>query len=173
MEFEDSFRVKVDYRVADPACWAPTKLRGSNKHFGPSFAEDSTRHGLFFMPADNDRLRGKQQCHQRFQLEEETDENGEVIEEHPRFVAFNTCRHWWRTMSTLRENPKRPEDVDTDQEDHLYDAFRYGCMSRPLIPKKPVQPMGTFQAERKRYIRAKNYAMRYGVSLEAAYARVR
>jgi hypothetical protein len=24
-----------------------------------------------------------------------------------------------------------PEDVDTDAEDHLYDALRYGVMSRP------------------------------------------
>lgn len=39
---------KISYRVADPACWAPTKLRGSNKHFGPSFSEDARNEGLFF-----------------------------------------------------------------------------------------------------------------------------
>ena len=26
---------------------------------------------------------------------------------------------------------KNPEDVDTNSEDHLYDALRYGIMSRP------------------------------------------
>jgi hypothetical protein len=26
---------------------------------------------------------------------------------------------------------KNPEDVDTNAEDHLYDALRYGIMSRP------------------------------------------
>ena len=25
-----------------------------------------------------------------------------------------------------------PEDVNTDAEDHAYDALRYGCMSRPM-----------------------------------------
>jgi len=172
---ESELKVKIDYRVADPACWAPTKLKGSNKNFGPSFTEDASREGLFFMQADNDRLRGKQQCHQRFQIEEEIDpQTGEVTAEFPRFVAFNNCKSWWRTMMNLREHPKKQEDVDTDQEDHMYDTTRYAFMSRPLIPKKydPV-PQGTFQAERRRYIRAKKYAMRHGVSLEAAYYRVR
>jgi hypothetical protein len=26
---------------------------------------------------------------------------------------------------------KNPEDIDTNSEDHLYDALRYGIMSRP------------------------------------------
>jgi hypothetical protein len=26
---------------------------------------------------------------------------------------------------------KNPEDIDTTSEDHLYDALRYGIMSRP------------------------------------------
>jgi hypothetical protein len=69
---------------------------------------------------------------------------------------------------------KNPEDVDTDQEDHIYDEFRYGCMSRPLVPKRKEHiPQGTFAAERNRYIKAKKYAEKYGVSMGAAYSRVR
>jgi hypothetical protein len=108
-------------------------------------------------------------------LDEKTDpQTGEVIDTYPRFVAFNNCKHWWRTMTNLREHAKNPEEVDTDQEDHMYDTTRYAFMSRPLIPKHvdPV-PQGTFAAERRRYIRAKNYSVRHGVSMEAAYARVR
>ena len=168
-------RERVNYRVADPACWSPTKLKGSNTAHGPSFVEDASKEGLFFLKADNDRLRGKQQCHQRFMLEEDTDpQTGEVTAEYPRFVAFNDCKHWWRTMLNLREHQKNPEDVDTDQEDHMYDATRYAFMSRPIVPKRrdPV-PQGTFAAERRRYLRAKQYAVRHGVSLEAAYSRVR
>lgn len=166
---------KIAYRVADPACWAPTKLKGSNKNFGPSFVEDASKEGLFFLKADNDRIRGKQQCHQRFMLETEEDpKTGEVLKEYPRFVAFNDCKNWWRTMMQLREDPKNPEDVDTDQEDHCYDSTRYAFMSRPVMPKKKIDiPPGTFAAERRRLIRARKYAQRHGVSLEAAYARVR
>ena len=170
----DAEKERIRLRIADPACWSPTKVRGSNQVHGPSFTEDAARHGLFFLKADNDRLRGKQQCHMRFQLEQETNAEGEVIAEHPRFVAFNSCKNFWRTMQELREDPKRPEDVDTDQEDHIYDAFRYACMSRPIIPKiKPKEAPGSFQAERKKYIRAKQYAQRHGVSIAAAYGRIR
>ena len=77
-------------------------------------------------------------------------------------------------MQSLYEDPKNPEDVDTDQPDEGYDCTRYVAMSRPIIPKrKQEQPQGTFQAERKRLIRAKNYSRRHGVSLAAAYGAVR
>jgi hypothetical protein len=41
-----------------------------------------------------------------------------------------------------------PEDVDTNAEDHLYDALRYGVMTRPrsgLFDYNPMQSSG-FQA---------------------------
>ena len=40
-------------------------------------------------------------------------------------------------MNTIAQIPsipldkKNPEDVDTKSEDHIYDALRYGIMSRP------------------------------------------
>ncbi len=164
---------KIGVRVADPACWSPTMR--NNKIIGPSFQEDAARFGLFFLKADNDRIRGKQQVHQRLQLETDTDPiTGEVKKEWPRIVIFNSCTNWWRTMMELRESAKDPEDVDTDQEDHLYDCTRYLCMSRPITPRRKHDiPQGTFAAERRRMIRAKEYSRRHGVSLDAAYARVR
>lgn len=77
-------------------------------------------------------------------------------------------------MQSLYEDPSNPEDVDTDQPDEGYDCTRYGMMSRPIVPKvRAKERPGTFQAERKRLIKAKNYARRHGISLAAAYARVR
>ena len=77
-------------------------------------------------------------------------------------------------MHHVMQDVKNPEDVDTDQEDHIYDEFRYACMARPIIPKRVKQiPSGTFAAERNRYLKAKQYAIRHGVSLQAAYSRVR
>ena len=165
---------KIKFRVADPACWSPTKMKGSNQVHGPSFVEDAGREGLFFLKADNDRLRGKQQMHQRFMLETETDTEGKVVDEHPRFVAFNSCKNWWRELMDIREDPKNPEDVDTDQPDEAYDCTRYMFMSRPIMPRKRVTiPPGSFMAERNKYIKAKKFARRHGVSLAAAYGRVR
>ena len=164
----------VKFRVADPACWSPTKIKGSNVVHGPSFVEDAANEGLFFLKGDNDRLFGKQQIHQRLMVDVEVDSAGEITDEKPRFVAFRSCKRWWTEMLDLREDPKNPEDVDSSQPDEGYDCTRYAFMSRPIIPKKIVTiPPGSFQAERKRYIRAKEHAKRHGVSLSAAYARVR
>jgi hypothetical protein len=37
---------------------------------------------------------------------------------------------------------KNPEDVDTNAEDHLYDALRYGIMSRPRFSLFDYDPRG-------------------------------
>ena len=37
---------------------------------------------------------------------------------------------------------KNPEDVDTKAEDHLYDALRYGIMSRPRFSVFDYDPHG-------------------------------
>ena len=101
-------------------------------------------------------------------------DEGEVIEEVPKFVAFNSCKRWWEEMQSLYEDPKNTEDVDTNQPDEGYDCTRYLSMSRPITPTlKTTQPQGTFQAERKRLIRAKTYSKRHGVSLATAYGNIR
>ncbi len=163
---------RVKFRVADPACWS--QVVKSDKTLGPSIIEDMSKEGLYWVKADNNRILGKLQMHQRLKLEEEYDDLGELKAEHPSFIAFNDQFHFWRTMQQLRLDVKNPEDVDTDQEDHIYDEFRYACMSRPIIPKRQsVIPQGTFAAERSRYIKAKKYAEKHGVSMAAAYSRVR
>lgn len=166
---------KIKMRIADPSIWHPRPPNRKSEARGVTIHEDFTGQGVYFMKADNDRVHGKQQVHKRFRIESDIDqETGEVKSEHPMFVAFNSCKHFWRTMMTLREDPKNPEDVDTDQEDHIYDTTRYMCMARPILPKKKEQiPVGSFMWERNKLIRAKKYAQRHGVSLEAAYRRVR
>jgi hypothetical protein len=174
-DYERKERVRPRMRLADPACWGPTKMGGSNPLLGPRFAEDAAKAGLFFMRADNDRLRGIQQVHQRFKLETEIDDKtGEVKREYPRVQIANNCEHWWRTMMTLRQSVRDPEDIDTRQEDHLYDVTRYLFMARPIVPKhKDHIPAGSFAAERRKYIRAREYARRHGCDMTTAYGRVR
>jgi hypothetical protein len=169
----DREKEKVRFRVADPACWSSPPPKDGMK--GPSIIEDMQKEGLYFIKADNNRMLGKNQVHQRLRIENDIDpETGEVKKEYPQIVIFNNQKHFWRTMEDLRLDVKNGEDVDSDQEDHIYDEFRYACMARPVKPKKKDHvPRGTFQAERNRYINAKNYAQRHGVSLETAYGRVR
>lgn len=42
--------------------------------------------------------------------------------------VFETCRHLIRTLPTLPRDEKKPDDVDTDAEDHAADALRYGLL---------------------------------------------
>jgi len=44
---------------------------------------------------------------------------------------FNTCTDLISCISALPIDKNNPEDVETNGDDHAYDAFRYGLMSRP------------------------------------------
>ena len=50
----------------------------------------------------------------------------------PGLRIFSTCRNLIRTLPLLPLDDSNPEDIDTNAEDHAYDALRYGCMSRPM-----------------------------------------
>lgn len=168
-------RDKIRQRIADPAIFNRTADQRRPESYSPSIAEDFMAEGIFFQKADNDRLQGVQQVHKRLQLEEFIDKNtGEVTEE-SRFFAFNDCKHFWRTMQALQNDPRHPDDVESKyQDDHIYDCLRYMCMARPVRPKKvDLIPSGSFAAERNRLIRAKRYATKHGISLSAAYQRTR
>lgn len=49
----------------------------------------------------------------------------------PMIVWFETCVDSIRTIPALMHDDVKPEDVDTDGEDHAADQCRYACMSRP------------------------------------------
>ena len=54
--------------------------------------------------------------------------------------VFDTCRDFLRTVPTLQHDPDRPEDLDTTAEDHIADAARYACMSRPMPAIQATKP---------------------------------
>jgi hypothetical protein len=165
---------KIRMRIADPAIFHPHPESRKREARGMTIHEDMMNEGIYFLKADNDRVHGKMQVHKRMKLDTEVDEStGEVIDERPMLKVFNSCKGFWRTIPQMREDPKNPEDVDTDQEDHIYDEFRYMCMARPIQPKRVQRiPAGSFMAERNRLVRAKKYAQRHGVSVDVAYGRV-
>ena len=113
----------VRYGVLDSSTWA---RRGD---VGPSIAETMIKEGCRWRPSDRSprsRINGKLELHKRFSVSERTEE--------PSLKIFNTCRNLLRTLPLLPVDKNNPEDVDTNVEDHAYDALRYGAMSRPLHP---------------------------------------
>jgi hypothetical protein len=45
-----------------------------------------------------------------------------------RLKIFSSCKHWLRTVPQLPPDRINLEDIDTDAEDHAWDATRYGVM---------------------------------------------
>ena len=112
----------IHYGVLDVSTWAK---RGD---VGPSIAETMIQQGCRWRPSDRSpksRINGKLEIHKRLK----------VVNEQPGIRVFRTCKNLIRTLSSLPTDDKNPEDVDTNAEDHAYDALRYGCMSRPTHPK--------------------------------------
>lgn len=103
------------FGIADPAIFS--------KSAGPSIADDMAQYQIYFRPGSHDRIQGKMQCHYRFAF----DNDGR-----PMFYVFNTCRHFIRTVPSLVYSETDVEDVDTRQEDHIYDEFRYCMMEKPI-----------------------------------------
>ena len=107
--------------VADPSIWDGSR--------GESIADTAAKYGLFFLKGVNDRIPGWMQCHYRLQL----DENDRA-----RFYVFDNCKEFIRTIPLLQYSAYRPEDLDTEGEDHIADEWRYACMAYPILPVRPV-----------------------------------
>jgi hypothetical protein len=57
-------------------------------------------------------------------------------------VFFNNCTNIVAQLPALPIDKRNPEDIDTTSEDHLYDALRYGIMSRPRFSIFDYDPNG-------------------------------
>ena len=127
----------IRYGVLDSSLW---HNRGDT---GPSLAEQMITRGCRWRPSDRSkgsRVSGKNEIHRRLQVDEFT--------EKPRLVFFSTCTEMISQLPAIPLDKRNPEDVDTNAEDHLYDALRYGIMSRPrfsIFDYDPNAPKPTYQ----------------------------
>ena len=127
----------IRYGVLDSSLW---HKRGDT---GPSLAEQMIMRGCRWRPADRSkgsRVAGKNELHRRLQVDEYTEE--------PRLVFFNSCTNTISQLPVIPLDKNNPEDVDTNSEDHLYDALRYGVMTRPrsnLFDFDPLTQKSGFQ----------------------------
>ena len=124
-EQDPNIRGKHVYGVADSAIFASDS--------GIPIIEAFEEQGIGFDRASKMRIDGKMQCHYRLAF----DLDGQSM-----FYVFNTCKHFIRCIPALVYSETNVEDVDTSQEDHNYDEFRYVAMSRPIEPRVNVQPDG-------------------------------
>jgi hypothetical protein len=111
---------RITISVCDPALM--------KEDGGPSMAE--RMRPIFWRGADNSRVAGWDQVRARLV----------GMDERPMLYLFSTCTHTIRTLPALQHDEHKPEDLDSDGEDHAADTLRYGCMSRPWTAAKPVKP---------------------------------
>jgi Terminase large subunit, T4likevirus-type, N-terminal len=110
----------ISYGLADPSIFA--------EDGGPSIAESMLAGGCHWARADNKRIPGWEQMHIRFQANP------------PMLYISERCEHTIRCISSVQHSETKPEDLDTDGEDHAVDETRYACMSRPMISEQPRTP---------------------------------
>ena len=107
--------------VADPAIWDRSRGMSVEEQIRNVFG------GVVFRKGDNTRLPGKMQLHERLKF----DADGR-----PMLYVFSTCGEFIRTIPSLVYDARKPEDIDTAGEDHIYDETRYFLMTRPIAPRK-------------------------------------
>lgn len=120
---------RLAYGVLDPAAFA--------EDGGPSLSERISKGSggnIYFDRADNARVtqRGAMGGWDAMRARLVGDADGR-----PMIACFSTCEHSIRTIPVLQHDEARPEDLDTDGEDHAADEWRYACMSRPWV--RPVE----------------------------------
>lgn len=126
MEVEGANNLSID-RIADPSIFERSR--------GDSVAQQMEPRdglpGVYFRKGDNARIAGKMQFHERLRFDEEG---------RPMLQVMTTCPDFIRTFRVLPYDPRKPEDVDTNAEDHSYDAGRYFLMARPAPVREIEMP---------------------------------
>lgn len=104
------------FSVADPSIWA---VRGT-----PSIYEEmiSEAPSLNFKRAYNARVEGW------LRVVDMLEEARKSVPERTGLWIFSTDTHFVRTVPVLQADPKNPDDIVTESEDHVADEVRYMCM---------------------------------------------
>lgn len=120
---DENMKGRKIWGIADPSIFDESR--------GESIAYMMERAPNFitWMRGDNTRLPGKMQFHYRLAF----DEHGDCM-----LQVFNTCKHFIRTIPSLVYDDKNVEDINTTQEDHIYDAVRYALMETPIAPRANI-----------------------------------
>lgn len=107
--------------VADPSIFTHSGMESIYEDMRKGALE--AKHNLIFAHANNERIPGWQRM--RDMLENAAAD----YPEKPGMWVFSNCIHFLRTVPTLQRDEARPDDIDTDQEDHSADSCRYALMS--------------------------------------------
>lgn len=98
-----------------------------------SIADKMLDQGVEWIPADKrpgSRINGAQVICEMLEASIEAKQNESGVGERPGAYVFENCRGFISRFPILSRDTKKPDDIDTEQEDHDYDAFRYRCVHK-------------------------------------------
>ncbi len=111
----------MGYRVSPGP--ADTSIYDVNN--GNCIADDMSRIGVRWTTADKrpgSRANGLEKLRERLK--------NTITGDGPGLFIFSTCRQFIRTVPVLPQDTNKPEDVDTNAEDHVYDECRYRVLAK-------------------------------------------
>lgn len=117
--------------VLDSACFSKTGT-------GETIAEIYERNGVMCEPSAKNRLAGWALLHEYLRSEGQ---------ETPKMRFFTTCLNAIRTLPSLIHDERRPEDLDTEGEDHAADAISYALQA--MHETKSVKPLDPLESKLK------------------------
>ena len=113
--------------VADPSIF--TEQGGPSAYDRMRVGARMEGYNLQMTKADNNRITGWSRVREMLQNAKED------IPEKSGLWVMDNCEHWLRTVPTLQSDRLKPDDVDTEAEDHAADDTRYACMIRSRAPR--------------------------------------
>ena len=116
---------KVRAIVLDPSMFGAVNVKGDR--ISPMSADWEAEFGTEtrVVPGGKDRVAGWRLMRELIDWQEAP--TGGVLVP-PKMRVFSSCPNLIRTIPGLIQDPQRPEDLDSDGEDHAADALRYGVM---------------------------------------------
>jgi hypothetical protein len=109
-------------RLAGPDCWnRKPNYQGGGQ--GPSTAMVFHQKGLVMKPGDPNRELKIRAFRERLALPA----SDTAL---PRMMIYSTCKQFLRTVPALAMDEDNPEDIDTEQEDHIYDEACHIVMNK-------------------------------------------
>lgn len=119
--------------------WAPEDVYGlldygawrNDGQDGPGAAQSMIQRGMRLFKANKNRKAGNEQVLER--LSRNTSGKPSI------YFFRDRCPNIIRTLPLLMSDPKDKDDVDTDGEDHAYDALKYLLMDWPVREESKEQ----------------------------------
>ncbi len=103
---------RISLNFADPALWG----RKTYEDMVITTAQEYVNNGIVLTRADNNRHQGLQKVHQLL---------APLKDGLPGLLISRDCDQLIDEVSTLLTSTSDPEDVDSDQDDHLFDCLKY------------------------------------------------